>query len=472
MTSLPICPRPWVSEIDVVVLPSPAFVGVIAVVMIELAVGRGRRAARATRERDLRAGRPVGLDLVRLAARPRPRPRRSGEATASCAISSPLFIAGRRPLRSEWPFNQPGRYNAAGTPPNRHWIRDRGSDCAGRYRPARGDGGPGADRTYTGEHGDHRPLRRNVARTRRRGQRGRCARAARTCSRPRSRWRSASAVRARRPSAVAVTMRTPGGDFELAAGFLFTEGLIARPRGGRARHLLRRSRAGRAAYNVVTVELTRSFDAGIGSQRNFYSSSSCGICGKATLDDVEVQCAPVAPGTAGRRLGDRRRCPMRCDGAQRVFEQDRRAARGRRCSTPRGSCSPCARTSGATTRSTRSSASSCSRATCPLSESRPAGLGPGRASRSSRRPRGRHPRDHRGRRPVDAGSRGGRALRHDRSSASCATTASTSTPTPSASAPDPSRPLVRAGTTIPFERWFRIVERIGRAGGHLGKERR
>ncbi len=95
--------------------------------------------------------------------------------------------------------------------------------------------------------------------------------------------------------AVAVTMRTPGGDFELAAGFLFTEALI----GGRD-DVSRVSYCEDLSpeeqhYNVVTVELTRPFDPGV-LRRSFFTSSSCGICGKGTLDDVEVHCAPLAPG--------------------------------------------------------------------------------------------------------------------------------------------------------------------------------
>jgi FdhD protein len=94
---------------------------------------------------------------------------------------------------------------------------------------------------------------------------------------------------------VAVTMRTPGGDFELAAGFLFTEGLIGP------------GDVERVAYcddlddheqrlNVVTVTLRRPFDAEA-LRRNFYATSSCGVCGKAALDDIEVRCAPVEDDT-------------------------------------------------------------------------------------------------------------------------------------------------------------------------------
>jgi FdhD protein len=93
---------------------------------------------------------------------------------------------------------------------------------------------------------------------------------------------------------VAVTMRTPGHDFELAAGFLFTEGLIA----GRAD--VRRVRycavpREEQHYNVVTVDLTRALP-GFQPQRAFYATSSCGVCGKASLEALDVQCAPVAPG--------------------------------------------------------------------------------------------------------------------------------------------------------------------------------
>jgi FdhD protein len=93
----------------------------------------------------------------------------------------------------------------------------------------------------------------------------------------------------------AVTMRTPGGDFELAAGFLFTEGLIQGPDEIRRVSYCEDLGPEEQRYNVVTVELTRPFDASVLS-RNFYANSSCGICGKATLDDVEVHCAPIAEG--------------------------------------------------------------------------------------------------------------------------------------------------------------------------------
>lgn len=93
---------------------------------------------------------------------------------------------------------------------------------------------------------------------------------------------------------VAVTMRTPGGDYELAVGFLFTEGLIV-PADVRRVAYCDDLDAADQRYNVVTVTLNRPFDPA-SLRRNFYATSSCGICGKAALDDIQVHCAPVGPG--------------------------------------------------------------------------------------------------------------------------------------------------------------------------------
>jgi FdhD protein len=94
--------------------------------------------------------------------------------------------------------------------------------------------------------------------------------------------------------AVAVTMRTPGGDFELAVGFLFTEGLIAPADVSRVAYCDNVPGEDQR-YNIVSVTLDRPFDRDL-LHRNFAATSSCGICGKAALDDVEVRCAAVAPG--------------------------------------------------------------------------------------------------------------------------------------------------------------------------------
>jgi FdhD protein len=96
------------------------------------------------------------------------------------------------------------------------------------------------------------------------------------------------------PASLAVTMRTPGHDEELAAGFLYTEGLIqnwhdilAVQLGGL--HL------GKHGCNVVTVRLTRPFDV-TPFKRNFAATSSCGLCGKMSIQQVAVRCPAVSPG--------------------------------------------------------------------------------------------------------------------------------------------------------------------------------
>jgi FdhD protein len=120
------------------------------------------------------------------------------------------------------------------------------------------------------------------------------------------------------PVQVAVTMRTPGGDFELAAGFLFTEGLVGP---GEVRRVAYCDDLGdeEQRYNVVTVTLERPFD-GDRLRRNFYATSSCGVCGKAALDDVEVRCAPVGDGPVVP-AGLVTSLPDRLRAAQRVFDR-------------------------------------------------------------------------------------------------------------------------------------------------------
>lgn len=96
---------------------------------------------------------------------------------------------------------------------------------------------------------------------------------------------------------VAVTMRTPGHDFELAAGFLFTEGIMADR--SAVREIAFCGAVPHAAQrNVVNVFLNSDvpFDPGKFS-RNVYTSSSCGICGKTSLEMVRVACSVPPVGT-------------------------------------------------------------------------------------------------------------------------------------------------------------------------------
>ena len=86
-------------------------------------------------------------------------------------------------------------------------------------------------------------------------------------------------------AALAVTMRTPGDDEDLALGFLHGEGLIDAPRPAGLTDDL--------ANNVVEVTGPLAHDPG---ERNFYTTSSCGVCGKGALEQVAVHSAPLPDG--------------------------------------------------------------------------------------------------------------------------------------------------------------------------------
>jgi len=115
------------------------------------------------------------------------------------------------------------------------------------------------------------------------------------------------------PVRVAVTMRTPGNDFELAAGFLFTEGILDHPDQIQAiSYCTDPDVDGDQQYNIVNVWLREgtAFDPAR-LQRNFYTTSSCGVCGKASLEAIHVRGAcPAADPSFGvepeviGRLGD------------------------------------------------------------------------------------------------------------------------------------------------------------------------
>jgi FdhD protein len=87
---------------------------------------------------------------------------------------------------------------------------------------------------------------------------------------------------------IAVTMRTPGDDFDLVAGFLWTEGILAAPDDIVAMRFC--SSEAPNTYNVVDVDLASVAAARAADlTRNFYTTSSCGVCGKASIDAVRVR---------------------------------------------------------------------------------------------------------------------------------------------------------------------------------------
>jgi FdhD protein len=95
-------------------------------------------------------------------------------------------------------------------------------------------------------------------------------------------------LRARKRRTVALTMRTPGNDRELAAGFLFTEGVIQDPADLLEIALPEEDEAD-GRQNLVRVELRPEVEVDLGRlQRHFYTTSSCGVCGKTSLDALET----------------------------------------------------------------------------------------------------------------------------------------------------------------------------------------
>ena len=92
---------------------------------------------------------------------------------------------------------------------------------------------------------------------------------------------------------LAVTMRTPGHDFDLAAGFLVSEGVITRSENfSSARYCAGATDAGLNLFNILDVSLAPGVappDPRL--ERSFYTTSSCGLCGKASIDAVRTHSA-------------------------------------------------------------------------------------------------------------------------------------------------------------------------------------
>lgn len=90
---------------------------------------------------------------------------------------------------------------------------------------------------------------------------------------------------------IAITMRTPGNDVELALGFLFTEGIISS-----AQDIISTQES--ADQSSITIHLHDSVVVDLDSmERHFYTTSSCGVCGKASIDAVQVKCKIALPQT-------------------------------------------------------------------------------------------------------------------------------------------------------------------------------
>ncbi|MCZ7456981.1 formate dehydrogenase accessory sulfurtransferase FdhD [Streptomyces sp. WMMC940] len=124
---------------------------------------------------------------------------------------------------------------------------------------------------------------------------------------------------------LAITMRTPGDDFALAAGFLVSEGVVGSAAELRSIVYCAGARDdGTNAYNVVDVQLAPGVPVpDITLERNVYTTSSCGLCGKASLDAVRTTARFPIADTPPVRIGPGLLSvlPDRLRAAQRVFDR-------------------------------------------------------------------------------------------------------------------------------------------------------
>jgi len=122
-------------------------------------------------------------------------------------------------------------------------------------------------------------------------------------------------------AALTVTMRTPGNDFELAAGFLLTEGVVENAGQIRTlRYCVAEDES--QEFNVLNADLAPGAPGRAGAERTFMATSSCGLCGKASIDGVRAR-SPFdlradATEVAASVLAS---LPDRLRGAQRVFDR-------------------------------------------------------------------------------------------------------------------------------------------------------
>ncbi|HTX60121.1 MAG TPA: formate dehydrogenase accessory sulfurtransferase FdhD [Verrucomicrobiae bacterium] len=125
-----------------------------------------------------------------------------------------------------------------------------------------------------------------------------------------------------RSASLAVTMRTPGNDLELAAGFLFSEGIAGPERIAGIAYCLDPELTAEQRYNVVTVDLHAPELPDLAAlERHFLTSSACGVCGRASLDALrERGVAPLADGLRVE-IATLYALPGRMRAQQRVFAE-------------------------------------------------------------------------------------------------------------------------------------------------------
>lgn len=128
----------------------------------------------------------------------------------------------------------------------------------------------------------------------------------------------------RREQSLSVTMRTPGHDRELAAGFLLSEGLIRAGADLLALDHRHDPRRPEQRGNVLLAELGAEIEVDLGRlERHFYTSSSCGVCGKTSIAAVQAVSCPALPPLDQPKIAAAtvHALPERQRAAQAVFEQ-------------------------------------------------------------------------------------------------------------------------------------------------------
>lgn len=121
---------------------------------------------------------------------------------------------------------------------------------------------------------------------------------------------------------IGVTMRTPGNDFELAAGYVFTEGAVrSRDAIDEITYCLDDDLTEEQEYNVVSIRLrARELPDVPGLERHVITSSACGVCGRESIDALLARCAPLNDMKFAVGSGLVTSLPQKMRESQRVFE--------------------------------------------------------------------------------------------------------------------------------------------------------
>jgi FdhD protein len=120
-----------------------------------------------------------------------------------------------------------------------------------------------------------------------------------------------------------VTMRTPGSDFELAVGFLHGEGVVARREDvASVTYCVDPAVDRDQRFNIVNVELAGHLRPDLAPmERHFLTTSACGVCGKASLEALQVRSRPLPPGVLRVSAAMLTALPGRLRAAQGLFEK-------------------------------------------------------------------------------------------------------------------------------------------------------